>query len=129
MSAKLLTIGVFVLAMAPALGKSTTPARMTACAVLPQTIDRRVTPVETIRVSFMITGEVPADQVRFTARNDDGGYRNFTTQGNFTKAVMIANRELHADPIPSSRRLPAHVTCALTYVHFTDGSSWSAPQP
>lgn len=47
-------------------------------------MDHRVTPHEMIRVSFMITGDVPADVVRFTALAP-GGDNKFSTRGNFTK--------------------------------------------
>ena len=112
-------------ASAPA-GEPPAPARMTSCTVLPETIDRRVTPPETIRVSFTIEGDVPADVVRFTATAPGGGFSRFTTRGNFTKMIMIANRVLEADPTALVHPLPPGVDCALTYIHFVDGSSWSA---
>ncbi len=105
------------------------PARMTSCTVLPETIDRRVEPPETIRVSFMITGDVPADLVRFTAAGPAGGYRTFTIRGHFTKSVMIANRELSSAEPVEGHPLPRGVECGLTYVHFIDGSSWSSKTP
>ena len=114
------TIGL--LAAAPA------PARMESCAVVPKTMDHRVTPHEMIRVSFMITGDVPADLVRFTALAPGGDYNEFTAHGHFTKTVMISDRELeadeHAEESEDIRPLPHGVGCALTYIHFIDGSSW-----
>lgn len=103
------------------------PARMTSCTVIPDTIERRGTPPpETIRVSFMITGHVPADLVRFTAVGRAGGFRQFTARGYFTKSVMILNRELEADRAVEAAALPHGVECALTFIHYVDGSSWSA---
>jgi acyl dehydratase len=103
------------------------PARMTSCAVIPDTIERRGTPPpETIRVSFMITGDVPADFVRFTAVGRAGGFHEFTARGYFTKSVMILNRELEADRAVEAAALPHGVECALTYIHYVDGTSWTA---
>jgi hypothetical protein len=96
-------------------------------------MDHRVTPHEMIRVSFMITGDVPADVVRFTALAPSGDYKQFSTRGNFTKTVMISDRELEADEhdgeTETVRPLPPGVDCALTYVHFVDGSDWSGDSP
>lgn len=114
---------------APAGERPVAPARMASCTVLPETIDRRITPPETLRVSFMITGDIPADVVRFTATSPSGTFREFTARGNFTKTIMIAKRELKVDPTAPARQLPRGVDCSLTYVHFMDGSSWSAPEP
>jgi hypothetical protein len=103
---------------------------MTACTVMPETIERRGTaPPETIRVSFMIAGHIPADVVRFTAAGRAGGFRDFTARGYFTESVMISNRELSADTEESQRELPHGVECALTYIHYVDGTSWSAQEP
>jgi hypothetical protein len=103
------------------------PARMISCEVLADTIERRGTPPpETIRVSFMITGDVPADLVRFTAAGRAGGFHEFTARGYFTKSVMISNRELEADRSAQTAALPRGVECALTYIRYMDGSSWSA---
>jgi hypothetical protein len=106
-------------------GQTAAPARMTSCTVLPETMDRRETPPETIRVSFMITGDVPADRVHFTATAPGGGFVGFSAHGYFTETVMIADRELHADPTVPVRSLPHGVDCALTEIHFVDGTSWS----
>jgi hypothetical protein len=104
------------------------PARMTSCAIVPTTIERRGTaPPETIRVSFMIMGDLPANIVRFTAAGRAGGFRQFTARGLFTKSVMITNRDLQVDPDAPQRELPDGVQCALTYIHYADGSSWSRP--
>jgi hypothetical protein len=92
-------------------------------------MDRRITPPETIRVSFMITGDVPADVVRFTVTGPGGGFRAFTLHGTFTKTTMIAKRVLQPDATASAQPLPHGVDCVLTYIHFVDGSSWSAPSP
>jgi hypothetical protein len=106
------------------------PARMIACTILPETIERRGTaPPEMIRVSFMITGDEPADLVRFTAAGAAGGFHAFTARGEFTKSAMISDRELEADPTVEAAPLARGVECALTYVHYVDGSSWSAPLP
>ena len=108
-------------------GETRSPARMTSCEVIPDTIERRGTPApETIAVSFMITGDVPADLVRFTAIGRAGGFHEFTARGHFTKSVMISNRELEADRAVEPVALPHGVECALTYIHYVDGSSWSA---
>jgi hypothetical protein len=106
------------------------PARMMSCEVLPDTIERRGTPPpETIRVSFMITGDKPADLVRFTAVGRAGGFREFTARGYFTKSVMISNRELEADQTTKEPELPRGVECVLTFIHYLDGSSWSGKEP
>ncbi|HEY1867723.1 MAG TPA: hypothetical protein VGG70_05455 [Candidatus Cybelea sp.] len=102
------------------------PARMTSCTVMPATMDRRIEPPETIRVSFMITGDVPADLVRFVAAGSAGGFREFTIHGLFSKTVMISSRELHSETPVEGHPLPRGVECRLTYIHFVDGSSWSA---
>jgi hypothetical protein len=116
---------VITLAASPAKGDDTPmPAQMTSCAVLPATVDRRNDPAEKIRVSFMITGDVPADLVRFTAAGPAGGFREFETRGNFTKEVMISDRELHSKT-PTTHSLPRGVECRLTYIHFVNGTSWS----
>jgi hypothetical protein len=100
---------------------------MTSCEVIPNTIERRgEPPPETIRVSFMVTGDKPADLVRFTAVGRAGGFYEFDARGYFTKSVMISSRELEADRT-AERDLPHGVECALTHVHYVDGSSWSAP--
>lgn len=107
--------------------ETSAPARMISCEVLADTIERRGTPPpETIRVSFMITGDVPADLVRFTAVGRAGGFHQFTARGYFTKSAMISNRELEADRAAQTAALPPGVECTLTHVHYVDGSSWSA---
>ncbi len=106
------------------------PARMTACWIVPQTIERRGTaPPETIRVSFMIAGDTPADLVRFTATSPGGELREFSARGTFTKSVMISDRVLPVDPAAPVHPLPHDVQCALTYIHYVDGATWSAPNP
>jgi hypothetical protein len=121
---------VLLLAFAPAwAGETSMPAKMTSCTLLPETIDRRVTPPERIRVSFTITGDVPADLVRFTARAAGGGFVGFSVYGRFTKTVMIADRELQADPTAPVHELPRGVDCVLTYIHFVDGTRWSSVLP
>jgi hypothetical protein len=104
------------------------PARMTSCTVIPATMDRRTEPPETIRVSFMITGDAPADFVRFVAAGPAGGFREFTIHGLFSKTVMISSRELQSTHPVEGHPLPPGVECRLTYIHFVDGSSWSAEE-
>jgi hypothetical protein len=119
-------IAALSLAFVPAPADETPmPAKMTACTLLPETIDRRVTPPERIRVSFTITSDVPADLVRFTALAAGGGFAGFSIYGRFTQSVMISDRELQADPTAPVHELPRGVDCALTYIHFVDGSKWS----
>ena len=95
---------------------------------MPETISRRGTVPETIRVSFTIDKDTPADLARFTATAPAGAFRDFTAHGNFAKGVVIADRVLTADASQAGRSLPAGTECMMTYVHFVDGSSWSAPQ-
>lgn len=104
----------------------TMPARMTSCTVMPATLDRRIEPAETIRVSFMITGDVPADTVRFVAAGPAGGFREFTIHGLFSKTTMISGRELHSSKPAEGHPLLHGVECRLTHIDFIDGSSWSA---
>lgn len=106
-------------------GQPPMPAKMTSCTVLPETMDRRATPPEAIRVWFMITGDVPADLVRFTTTAPGGGFVVFSAQGYFTRSTMIAGRELHPDPTAPVHPLPPGTDCALTYIHFVNGTSWS----
>jgi hypothetical protein len=124
-----LVAAVVLAAATPPPAGTPMPARMTSCTVIPETMDRRITPPETIRVSFMITGDVPADIVRFTVTGPGSGFRAFTVHGTFTKTIMIANRVVQADATPPAQPLPHGVECRLTYIHFVDGSSWSAPSP
>lgn len=106
----------------------TPPARMTTCAVIPETISRRGTVPETIRVSFSIEKDTPADVARFTATAPAGAWREFTVRGKFTKGTVIADRVLTADPNVPGRPLARGVECMLTYLHFVDGTSWEAPE-
>jgi hypothetical protein len=130
MSRLVLAVALALVALPAYADETEAPARMTSCEVLPATMDHRVTPPETIRVSFMITGDVAADLVRFTAVAPAGGFHEFTLHGNFTNTVMIDRRKVEADiPAPSESPVPAlphDVECALTSIHFVDGSSWSA---
>lgn len=103
------------------------PARLTACDVIPETISRRGSSPESIRVSFSIDRDTPADLARFTATAPAGAFRDFTARGTFTKGVAIVDRVLTADPNAPTRPLSPGVDCMLTYVHFVDGTSWSAP--
>lgn len=107
---------------------------MVDCEIIPRTMNHRISPHMTIRVSFMITGEVAANLVRFTAVAASGAYREFSLSGNFTKTVMIDDVELQADPQSEEATenvppLPQGVDCAITFIHFDDGSSWGAPSP
>jgi hypothetical protein len=77
----------------------------------------------------MITGDVPADRVRFTAIAPDGDFHQFTARGHFTNSVMISGRELEPDEKVAAQELPPGVECALTHIHYVDGSTWSAPEP
>ena len=112
----------------PLSAASTAPAHMTSCAVIPEVISRRGTVPETIRVSFAIDKDTSADLARFTATAPAGALRQFTARGTFAKGTMIADRVLTADSEAPSHTLPAGTECMMTYVHFVDGSSWSAPQ-
>jgi hypothetical protein len=123
-------VAVLLSAAPAAADQPTAPARMTACWIVPQTIERRGTaPPETIRVSFMITGETPADLVRFTATSPSGVLREFTARGTFTKSVMISDRVLPIDPGAPVHLLPHDAQCALTFIHYVDGTTWSASIP
>jgi hypothetical protein len=121
-------VPALLLSAAPvAADQAAAPAIMTSCWVTPKTIQRHGTPPpETIRVSFMIIGDGPADVVRFTA-NSPSGVHEFTVRGSFASSVTINNRELPVDPAAAVRPLPHGVDCMLTYVHYVDGTSWSAP--
>src|SRR5580658_2975804 len=74
------------------------PVRVTACTVIPETISRRGSAPETIRVSFSIEKDPPADLARFTATAPAGALRGFTARGTFAKGAVIADRVLSEDP-------------------------------
>jgi hypothetical protein len=101
------------------------PVRVAACTVIPETVSRRGALPETIRVSFAVERDSPADLARFTATAPAGAFREFTARGTFARGVVIADRVLSADPGAVAHGLAPGVECLLTYVHFVDGTSWT----
>ena len=106
---------------------SPAPISVSSCTVVPETISRRGTLPETIRVTFSVMQDTAADVARFTATAPAGAYRDFTLHGTFSKGVTIADRVIAADPNLSAHALAPGVECMLTYVHFVNGASWTAP--
>lgn len=103
------------------------PARVLDCSVIPGTISRRGATPETIRVSFAIEKDALADLARFTATGPAGSLLGFSARGTFAKGVVIADRILDPDPTAPLHPLNPGAECMLTYLHFADGSSWTAP--
>lgn len=104
------------------------PVRVTDCTVIAETISRRGGVPQTIRVSFSNENDTPADVARFTAKAPAGVVREFTARGRFAKGIVLSDRVLRADQRPPNHALKPCVECMLTYVHFVDGSQWTAPQ-
>lgn len=124
---------LFVPVAAPARAQTAPPLHVTSCQVVPDTVGRRSGAVqEVIRVSFSVDKGAAADVARFSVSNPSGVYRDFTARGLFSHGVAIADRVLKADPTSQqqfySLGASGGVDCALTYVHFVDGTSW-APAP
>jgi hypothetical protein len=120
-------VAIWLLGTVAAAPATPSPASVTSCAVVPETMSRRGTTPEKIRVSFEILSTTPADLARFTATAPAGALEAFTVRGTFTKGAMIADRLVEADPSAPVHPLASGVECMLTYVHFVNGSSWSAP--
>jgi hypothetical protein len=125
------TAVAFRLVAGPALAVpsgQTPPVRVTSCHVVEEPVSRRSTTVqETIRVSFSVESGPAADLARFTVLTPKQVLRDFTARGFFSNGVVIADRILAADPPTQERFNALHTTeCVPTYVHFVDGSSWSA---
>ena len=104
------------------------PAHVTECTLIPETISRRGSVPQAIRVSFSIVKDTAADVARFTATAPAGALLGFTAHGLFARGVTIADRVLQADPSAPTQSLAPGTDCMLTYVHFVDGSSWTAPR-
>jgi len=120
-------LGWFLAPVTVAAETAPPPAKMIACTVVPEQISRRGTIPETIRVSFSIEKDTAADVARFTATAPAGAFRDFTARGSFSKGTIISDRVLNADAGAPSRRLAPGTECQITYVHFVDGTSWTAP--
>lgn len=126
----LVLASLFVPVAAPA-AQTTAPIHVTSCQVVPATVTRRGPVQEVIRVSFSVEKDVAADVARFSVSSPNGAYRDFTARGLFSNGIAIADRVLKADPASQqqfySLGAGSGVECMLTYVHFVDGTSWSAP--
>jgi hypothetical protein len=103
------------------------PLRVTACRLAIEHHGPRGPVQQIIVVSFSNDRDAPADVARFTVSNAGGVAKAFTARGSFTKGVLIADRILPAEALrqelPPSRDRGS--VCALTYVHFVDGTSWT----
>jgi hypothetical protein len=104
------------------------PVRVTSCRTVLEPHARGVPAQEAIQVSFSNNHDSPADVARSLIRTSTGQWRAFTARGSFSKGVIIADRIL-----PSESSVEEHffsreqyADCALTYVHFEDGSAWMA---
>jgi hypothetical protein len=79
-------------------------------------------------VSYAVVGE-QADLVRFVTRTPSGDVRTYTDRGRFSPGVTIAHDELIADASDApEERAGAPTACAAAYVHFVNGTAWSAAQ-
>jgi hypothetical protein len=110
------------------------PVRVQSCHVVVDRLDRRNSSVqETIRVSFAVNNGKTADLARFTLVVRREHLRDFTARGSFSDGVVIADRILKADADTQSgfnALGDSSGECIPTYVHFTDGTDWSAaPAP
>jgi hypothetical protein len=107
------------------------PVRVTSCHVVAdRTGGRNAAVQETIRVSFTVASGKPADVARFTLVVRGQVLRDFTARGLFSDGVVIADRILRADAGTEAafNGLSADErACVPTYVHFVDGTAWSAP--
>ncbi len=79
-------------------------------------------------MSFSVQKGPAADVARFTLVAPGQVLRDFTARGLFSQGVVIADRILAADPSAQTRfnSLGTGAECAPTYVHFVDGTSWTA---
>jgi hypothetical protein len=72
---------------------------------------------------FTNTTNVTADVIRFIVDEGPGNQAQTVTEtGTFSPGVGIDREDSFAS---SSTSIPP--TCTVTYVHFTDGTSWTAP--
>jgi hypothetical protein len=72
---------------------------------------------------FTNTTGVPADVIRFTVNVGSGDKSQTVTEmGTFSPGVGIDREDTFAASSP-----PMIPSCTVTYVHFTDGTSWTAP--
>jgi hypothetical protein len=72
---------------------------------------------------FTNTTNVTADVIRFTVNEGPGNQAQTVTEtGTFSPGVGIDREDSFASP---STAIPP--ACTVTYVHFTDGTSWTAP--
>lgn len=74
---------------------------------------------------FTNQGAVSADVVRFTVYLGSGNKpQTITETGTFSPGVGIDREHNLASYLFGSSRTPS---CTVNYVHFTDGTSWTAP--
>jgi len=112
----------------PVRGVDAPPVRVTSCRTIVELHARGAPAQEAIQVSFSNDHDSPADVARFSVRSITGQWKEFTARGSFSKGVVIADRILSSETSVEehffSRERSAD--CALSYVHFTDGSAWTA---
>jgi hypothetical protein len=73
---------------------------------------------------FTNTTNVTADVIRFTVNEGPGNKAQTVTEtGTFSPGVGIDREDTFAS---SSTKIQP--SCTVTYVHFTDGTSWTAPR-
>jgi hypothetical protein len=107
-------------------GAGPAPLRVTACRLSVEHHGPRGSVEQVVVVSFANDRDTPADVARFTVANAGGVAKAFTARGSFTKGVLIADRILPAEALRGESSGTPTSDCALTYVHFVDGSSWTA---
>jgi hypothetical protein len=107
------------------------PMRVAGCKVIPDAVAERGPVQQLIRVTFALDKGPPADLARFTVKTPYGDYPGFTARGSLAGGTAVADRIVTADPQEQRKffSLDSSVGCEVSYVHFIDGTSWSAPAP
>lgn len=111
----------------PASAEASSPIRITKCDIVREEVPRHGVAQETVRISFSIDGSVAADEAHFVASVGSNRFKGFIARGLFSGGVVIADRLLAASPqVTEFEALRGNLGCVPSYVHFVDGSSWSA---
>jgi hypothetical protein len=107
------------------------PIHVTSCRTVAEAFGRHRAVQQTIQVTFSNAGNVAADVARFTLIDGQGKLRDFTARGAFSEGVIIADRIVPMESVAQQQLFSKEkmTGCQVTYVHFVDGSSWTAPSP